>query len=532
MKRKFQASFHGFQIDSISGLKHDKVGDIPMPAKELAVLVELVINAGKLVTKEHLVKAAWGNYSASDSSIARCISAIKSQLKKADLDSGRLIRMVYGKGYKFTGEVSTSAAFLSEKSFTTLIDASPDCIIFKDGDGRWLAANRTALNTLSLHKIEWQGKTDGELAGIMPITNRSSFEACTHSDALAWQQKLPSRHFETLYASNGSKRTFDTVKSPIYNTDGSRSLLVIFGHDVTELLQAVESQRVSEQILANSNDCVLITDSDNKIISVNRAFSQLTGYSEDELLGKNPNMLSSTHHDPEFFRDMWLLLNTEGKWQGEIYNRKKTGDVYRQILNISRVNTRDGLVSNYIANYSYPETSKKIDAEIEFLAYHDPLTRLPNRLLLLDRFNHAIASAQREGSLIAVLFIDLDKFTHINDTLGHEAGDSLLTSVAQRLEQCVSKADTVSRIGGDKFVILLTGIHTKESIAQVAQKIVDEMAKPVTLGSIHISTPVSVGIAIYPNDEHEINALLRMADVSMYRVKNAGRSNFRFFSAK
>ncbi len=532
MKRKFQASFHGFQIDSISGLTHDKTGDIPLPAKELAVLVELVVNAGKLVTKEQLVKAVWGDYSASDSSIARCISAIKTQLKKAEPNSGTLIRMVYGKGYKFTGAVSTSSAFLCEESFATLIDASPDCIIFKNGEGRWLAANRTALDTFGLNNTEWQGKTDMELAGIMPITYRSSFEACTHSDALAWQQKLPSRHFETVCLNDGSKRIFDTVKSPLYNKDGSRNLLVVFGHDVTEILNAVESRRVTEQVLANSNEAILITDTNNKIVSINRAFSELTGYSEEEVLGKNPSILTSAHHDAAFFHDMWLLLSTEGKWQGEIYNRKKSGEVYRQILNISTVNSRDGIVSNYIANYSYPETLNKVNEEIGFLAYHDPLTRLPNRLLLLDRFNHAIASAQREGSLIAIFFIDLDKFKYVNDTLGHEAGDHLLTSVAQRLEQCVRKADTVSRYGGDEFVVLLTDIHTEESIVQVAQKIVDEMAKPVAIGTIQIATRVSVGIAVYPNDGHEINALLRMADVSMYRAKNAGRSNFRFFSSK
>lgn len=531
MKRNFQARFYGFYLDSVSGLKHEAAGDVKLAAKELAVLVELVIHAGKLVTKADLVKAVWGDYSASDSSIARCISAIKSKLKAADQESDTLIRMIYGKGYKFTGAVTSSASFLCEESFSTLINTSPDCIIFKDGEGRWLAANHAALETFALSQIDWQAKTDMELAELLPASYRPALEACVSSDASAWQNALPSQQLEVVCLDDGSQRIFDTTKSPLYHPDGRRNLLVIFGHDVTDLLQASAQQQVSEQVLANSSEAVLITDANNHIVSVNRAFSRMTGYSAEEVMGKNPSLLSSAHHDADFYRDMWSKLNTEGAWLGEICNRKKNGELYKQVMSLCAVKSHDGQLSNHIAIYSDSKWHPQTAGNLEFLAYHDPLTRLPNRMLLHDRFHHAIARAQRENTLIAVLFIDLDKFKLINDTLGHHIGDRLLKMVAHRLEQCVRRVDTVSRIGGDEFIILLTSIESQASVAQIAQKIVDEMSRPITIDKTSLMSPVSIGISIYPHDGQDIDGLLRMADTSMYKAKNSGRSTYRFFNA-
>jgi diguanylate cyclase (GGDEF)-like protein/PAS domain S-box-containing protein len=532
MKRKFQASFNGFHIDSSSGVSHNLCGEIRLSEKELAVLVELVINAGKLVTKEDLVKAVWGEYSASDSSIARCISAIKSQLKKAAPDSGFSIKMIYGKGYKFVGEVTSSESFLCEESFITLINASPDFILFKDGGGRWLSANQAALQTFALSDLAWQGKTDLELADLLPLSYRPALEACVTSDTSAWQCKISSRHFETVDLSDGSKRIFDVVKSPLFNKDGSRNLLLIFGRDVTDLLQAMERQKLSERVLDNSHEAVLITDENNRIVSVNRAFTTVTGYTEADVVGKNPRLLASARHDQNFYRAMWHQLSVTGEWRGEIWNKKKNGDIYLEWINISAVRNREGMLVNYIANFSDLKKHNKIDENIEFLAYHDPLTRLPNRLLLHDRFQQALAVAKRENTMLAVFFIDLDKFKQINDTLGHEAGDQLLKIVGQRLGRCVREVDTVSRIGGDEFVVLLTDVQTENILSYIAEKILEEMSAPIDVGKMSVASSLSIGISVYPHDGQDLDTLLNMADVSMYRAKNCGRNAYRFFSNK
>lgn len=532
MKRKFQASFNGFHVDSHSGVRHHRAGAIKLQAKELAVLVELILNAGKLVTKEDLIKSVWGGTPASDSSIARCISAIKSQLKEADPGSDALIKMVYGEGYRFVGNVTSSESLLSEKSFAVLINTSPDFILFKDSGGRWMVANHIALQTFDLEGINWQGKTDLELAELLPPPYRPALEACISSDTAAWEHKTPSRLLETVQLADGSQRHFDVMKSPLFNEDGSRNLLLIFGHDVTDLLRLMEQQRLAEQVLANSREAVMITDTENRIVSVNRAFSTVTGYSEGEVIGKQPNMLASGRHDQNFYQSLWHQLSVEGIWRGEIWDKRKNGEIYPKWLDISAVHDRNGVLSNYIAIFSELTERTNSESQIEFLAYHDSLTRLPNRLLLHDRFKQTMAAAIRENSKLAVLFIDLDKFKQVNDTLGHAVGDQLLQMVAQRLEQSVREVDTVSRIGGDEFVVLLSNLQTVGTVTAVAKKILAQLSEPFTIGDNELSSSLSIGIALYPDDGQDLDTLLRMADASMYHAKNCGRNTYRFFTDK
>lgn len=532
MKRKFQASFNGFHVNSHSGVRHNRAGEIKLQAKELAVFIELILNAGKLVTKEDLMRSVWGGAPVSDSSIARCISAIKSQLKEAAPGSDTLIRMVYGEGYRFVGDVTSSASFLCEKSFSVLINTSPDFILFKDSGGRWLSANLVALKTFDIENIDWQGKTDLQLADLLPPAYRPALNACVISDEAAWDQRAPSRALETVQLTDGSKRHFDVMKSPLFHEDGSRNLLIIFGHDVTDLLTLLERQRLSEQVLANSREAVMITDTDNRIVSVNRAFSIATGYSEEEVVGKNPRMLASGRHDQDFYHALWHQLSVEGIWRGEIWDKRKDGEIYPKWLDISAVRDRDGSLTNYIAIFSDLTQRKETGSQIEFLAYHDPLTRLPNRLLLHDRFKQAHAAALRENTRLAVLFLDLDKFKQVNDTLGHEAGDQLLKLVAQRLEESVREVDTVSRIGGDEFVILLTGLQTFDTATHIAEKILAKLSEPFLIGDSQTDSSLSIGIAMYPDDGQDLDTLLRMADASMYHAKNCGRNTYRFFSCQ
>lgn len=530
VKRKFQASFNGFFLESRSGLSHHRAGPIKLPGKELAVFVELILNAGKLVTKEELVQNVWLGFPASDSSIARCISSIKSQLKKASPGADGLIQMVYGQGYKFVGEVTSSASFLCEESISTLINTSSDFILFKDGHGRWLEANHVTIQAFDLEQINWQGKTDLELADLLPEPYRAVLDSCTCSDAAAWDAKLPSKLLETVHMPDGSNRYFDVIKTPLFHVDGRRHLLVVLGHDVTELLNSMEQQRLAEQALEKSHEAVMITDLNGNIISINKAFTTITGYTNEEVLGKQPRMLTSERRDPDFYQTIWQQIASEGAWRGEITDTHKSGDLINIWLDISSVHDRNGQLSNYIAIFSELTTGNSLEKRFEFLAFHDPLTQLPNRLLLHDRFKQALANASRVGAMVAVLFLDLDKFKQVNDNLGHNAGDQLLKLVGQRLQQAVRDVDTISRIGGDEFVVLLTELHTTDTAALIAEKILAALRESFVVGKQHLSTSTSIGIAMYPHDGHELDALLHIADEAMYQAKNSGRNTFRFYT--
>ena len=532
MKRGFRASFNGYHVDSEIGLLHENSGNARLQAKELAVLMVLVRNAGKLVSKDELIKTVWGEVLVSDSSIARCISSIKSLLRKTSPGTETLIKTIYGKGYCFVGEVQSKADSLREESFNALLDAIPDVVMFKDGDGRWLVLNQAGYKGFDLIGVDWYGKTDLELAATRPAHIRDAIEECAATDEVAWSAREPFKSFLAVPSAGGAERYFEVTKSPLFFADGSRDLLIVIGHDVTDLLSLLEKQKLSDEVLANSHDVVLITDAQNKIVQVNRAFTSVTGYGEDEVVGKNPSLLSSGRHDQEFYQSMWQQIEQQGKWSGEIWNRRKSGEIYSKWMNISTVRDTEGALMNYIAIFSAIGEHKVIQSRIEHFAYHDPLTKLPNRLLLRDRFDQAVAGADREGTMLGVLFLDMDRFKQVNDSAGHEAGDRLLCLAAERMENVIRETDTVSRVGGDEFVVLLTEVRDGNMVAVVAEKMLEAMVQPYDLGSIRAEVSVSIGIAIYPNDGKDFDTLLKMADTSMYHAKNCGRNTYRFFTEK
>jgi len=243
-------------------------------------------------------------------------------------------------------------------------------------------------------------------------------------------------------------------------------------------------------------------------------------------------MLSSGRHGPDFFAAMRQSLRDTGRWQGEIWDRRKSGEVYPKWLGISAVHDAAGQLTHYLAIFSDITERKAAEERIAFLAYHDPLTGLPNRLLLRDRFEQALAFASRSGTWVAVLVLDLDRFKTVNDTLGHVVGDRVLQAVVERLHGCVRGAETVSRQGGDEFTLLLTDIHSAEAVADVARKILGRLAAPVFTDGHELLTTASIGISLYPNDGDDFDTLLKKADTAMYDAKEAGRNGFRFFTER
>ncbi|THF63413.1 EAL domain-containing protein [Pseudothauera rhizosphaerae] len=283
-------------------------------------------------------------------------------------------------------------------------------------------------------------------------------------------------------------------------------------------------------VFTNAAEGMTITDGEARIVAVNPAFTQITGYALDDIAGRTPAVLGSGRQDKTYYREMWATLAREGQWQGEIWNRRSNGEVYPEWLSITAVFSADGSPAHYIGIFSDITERKAAEARIHHLAHHDPLTNLPNRILLQDRLEQAILQSRRNRRHAAVLFIDLDRFKLINDTLGHEVGDGLLIQVANRCLGEVRETDTVARQGGDEFVIVLPVLDHPQDAATVARKLVSELGKPYRLGPHELTVTASIGIAVYPDDGRNASVLLRNADAAMYGAKSDGRNGFQFYS--
>jgi diguanylate cyclase (GGDEF)-like protein/PAS domain S-box-containing protein len=304
---------------------------------------------------------------------------------------------------------------------------------------------------------------------------------------------------------------------------------ILLGRDASTRLHNETSLRLAAQVFATSGEGIMITDPQQVIVEVNKTFTRITGYTRAEALGQKPRLLSSGRHDAAFYDQMQAVLRSEGQWSGEIWNRRKSGEIYPEWLSISVIRDEAGVPQNYVATFSDITERKAAEANIRHMALHDYLTGLPNRFLLLDRFNQAVAAAKRDNRQFAVLFVDLDRFKPINDTLGHSVGDRLLCLVADRLTAAIRATDTVSRQGGDEFVVLVAELGLPGDINAIAQKLLQSLSQPCTLQEHKITVTSSIGIAIYPDDGEDLDVLLKHADIALYSAKEEGRNNFQFY---
>ena len=289
------------------------------------------------------------------------------------------------------------------------------------------------------------------------------------------------------------------------------------------------SLHLAEKVIASSLEGILITDPDANILTVNPAFSRLTGYAADEVIGKNPSLLGSGRQGPEFYAGLWAKLLRDGQWQGEIWNRRKSGEIYPELLTITAIRDTDGTLTHYAALFSDISELKENEERIRHLAYYDPLTTLPNRRLLEDRLHVALAHAHRNRLQMAVLFIDLDRFKRINDSLGHQVGDQLLVTIARRLCSALREDDTIARMGGDEFVVVLSEIDGPDAAAQTARRLIEVLKAPIVIGAHELVVTTSIGISIYPADSETAGELIKNADVAMYRAKATGRDSFQLY---
>ena len=339
--------------------------------------------------------------------------------------------------------------------------------------------------------------------------------------------KLNTAHKPVIYVQLDGLRIFSAANHC--------SLLRITLTDITALKLAEIELRVAA-VAFESEQAMMVTDANGTILRVNQAFTTITGYSAEEAVGKNPRILQSGRHNADFYLALWHKICTTGSWAGEVWNRRKNAQIYPQYLTITAVKDTNNIVSHYVATFHDISIRKAAAEKIERLAFYDPLTDLPNRRLLFDRLKLALAASHRRGGKGALLFIDLDNFKNLNDTLGHDVGDILLQQVAKRLISCVREVDTVARLSGDEFVIMLEDLssHSPTATAQakeVANKILTALNQSYQLGVHDYQNTPSIGITLFNGHEKTEYELLKQADTAMYQAKNAGRNTLRFFDS-
>lgn len=427
----------------------------------------------------------------------------------------------------------TETLRLSENRFQSMIESIPDAICLKDAENRLLVTNEAAKRLYQLHDISWQGKSEAELADINPkfYSNHQTFFL---GDAATWQAGEMTVFSETATTQDNQKIDIEVRKVPVYDERGRPQALVSIGRDVTKQNQAKVDLSVAA-IAFEAQESMMVLDANRMILRVNQSFTMMTGFPAEEVIGKSVEVFRADSHEKNFYVELWEAVNLKGAWQGEIQNKRKSGEIYTGHVSINAVKNQEGVITNYVSTLVDITLRKANEEEIQHLAYYEPLTQLPNRRLLVDRLTQATAFSARNGSNGALLFLDLDHFKTLNDTLGHAFGDLLLQQVAIRLKCCVREYDTVARIGGDEFVVLLEGLsdHPIEATMQaesIVEKILASLNQVYQLDSYeHHSTP-SIGVTLFSGHDQAIDDLLKQADIAMYQAKKNGRNTLRFFN--
>ncbi len=299
---------------------------------------------------------------------------------------------------------------------------------------------------------------------------------------------------------------------------------------VLERNRSQEALKLYQMVFEGTQEGVLITDANNRILLVNESFVRTFGYERDELTGLSPTVLASGKHDADFYKSMWQSINLFGSWYGEIWNRRKNGEIFPEWLSISAVSDGNGNITHYIGIFTEITDRKDAEERIQYLSSHDVLTGLPTRILFRDRLDTAITLSGTKGAKVGLLHLNLDNFKFLNDSLGHAAGDQILTQVAARLRQCVRKIDAVCRHGGDEFLIALADMADADAISALVVKVLEEIAQPLSVDGRSLSLTCSIGVAVYPDDSDDVENLLKCADKAMFHAKESGRNTYRFFT--
>ncbi|WNV05581.1 EAL domain-containing protein [Candidatus Methylospira mobilis] len=409
----------------------------------------------------------------------------------------------------------------------TLINTIPDLVWLKSPDGIFLACNPPFERMIGAREAEIVGKTDHDLLEreLADIFRKHAIKAMTSGAPCVNETWLD-------FAEDGYRGLFETIKTPMRDQQGAIIGILCIARDISALKQAAENQRLAASVFDNCQEAVLIADSDNKIVAVNRAFTQITGYSSEEVLGKNPKMLSSGRQSETFYNGMWQSLQRYGLWRGEIWNRRKSGEIYAELLSIATICDDSGKIQRYVAIFSDISLLKEHEAELNRAANYDALTGLPNRRLLTDRLQQAILRTRRNSGILAVCYMDLDGFKQINDKYGHEVGDQLLMSITQRLQYVLCSGDTLARLGGDEFVALLNDQQLERDYFPALERILDIVGTSVNHEAYELTLSASIGVTFYPHNNADGDTLLRHANQAMYAAKQNGKNRYHLYDTE
>lgn len=413
----------------------------------------------------------------------------------------------------------------SEAYLRTILNSVPECIMLLTYEAELLEMNPAGLSMLGAENLE-QVKEFKPLNLLLPPF-RQTFSAAIEAVFAGESRSLlfEIRNFK------GNICWLESTAAPLRNDEGHITALLCMARDVTERKTADERLKLAARVFGEAHEGILITDVAGNIIDVNPTFCDITGYSRDEVIGKKPSLLKSGRQEPAFYRDMWQAIMSDLHWQGEVWNRKKNGELYAELLSISALCDDQGRIIYFIGLFSDITQIKHQQQMLELMAHYDPLTRLPNRTLFSDRLSQAIARSKRDKLLLAVCFLDLDGFKPINDQLGHGAGDQVLIEVANRIKQSLREEDTVSRHGGDEFALLLTGLHSVDEISQTLTRIHQAIAEAYKINGQTVKIGASTGVSVFPLDDADADTLIRHADQAMYQAKLTGKNRFQLFDA-
>ncbi|MEO5365665.1 MAG: EAL domain-containing protein [Magnetococcus sp. WYHC-3] len=464
-----------------------------------------------------------------------------------------------------TRRVYDSARELQERErrIATIMDTAHDGIIIFDQAGNIQSCNPAAACLLGYEASALPGRG---LHTLWPPENQEGAQVPIPPGSLAWFPGGGAREVE-LCRADGSRMALELSLSA-FEVNGQRQFTMLL-HDIRERKQAeaalrqanevleqhvaertcelreantrllaemAERQRAEERnrltakVFENTSEAIVITRPNGVIVEVNNAFCTITGFSREEVIGETPRIGKSGVHDDSYYRKMWRDITETGAWSGEIWDRRKNGALFPKWLTINAVNDESGKISHFVGIFKDITEVKATEKRLERLAYYDGLTGLPNRALFRDRLEHEIQVARRQGTRLATLFLDLDRFKHVNDTLGHAAGDELLRIVAQRLVGCVREADTVARLGGDEFTVILTNVEQNGGVVRVCRNILEEIPRTMRISGSDVAVGTSIGVGIFPEDGEDFETLTKNADAAMYQSKTSGRNMFSFFT--
>jgi len=416
---------------------------------------------------------------------------------------------------------SSNHLLASQDELDKLISISNDIHVVTDIEGNILQANPVVKLIALPEKIIGTNIKDW----IMP-THHEQLSVMMRCETT--EQQLPIKEWELHLKSEqySEKKMVVAAKLfPVKIDGGVRNL-----HWILRNIAAVKESEANLKInfsMANiSNEGMIVTDAEGTIIGINPAFCEITGYSAKDVIGQKPSILKSGIQDKHFYEEMWNTLLEKGSWQGKIYNRKKNGELYPELLKITQTQDSNGRALSYVGTFSDMSQLQKAEDDLAFIAHHDSLTGLPNRLLLIDRLNQAIANGRRNNTSFTLIFIDLDRFKDVNDQFGHAVGDGVLQEVARRMSNTVREIDTIARLGGDEFILIVPGLIGEANIEQYCNKIILELIKPMNFNQQKISIGASLGCAEFPRHGEDLAQLMRNADIAMYRAKKTGGNKY------